>query len=260
MIDQTHVRMITQDVYYELAKSNCTPLLVAVYGSHHYGFPSEDSDYDIRVIHVADTKDLFRFVKPKSPLMWQGTNTDYKSYEVEQALDLLFKNNPTMLEIMTARNLIEDSSEMHKIREAGFDAISKRAAPPYLGRAEHDHKKYISDNNPIYYDKHVKKYLYIFNSLLIGERLLNTGIIEPDINKHIETLPQHLATPINWLIHKKQQRDYEIPQGDYARLNDVYHKLLQRFTVAEHKSVLKEEPHNFTAFDDLLKEIRMAYL
>jgi predicted nucleotidyltransferase len=259
-ITQFQKEQIIGDVRSHLAATHCSPILIAIYGSHFYGFSSKDSDLDVRVIHVADSKDFFRFSKPSSPLQWQGTGAEYKSYEIEQTMELLYKNNPTMLELITTENLIQDTSLMHKIRKVGIDAISKKAVAPYRGRAVNDFSKFIDDNNPAYYDKHVKKYLYIFNSLLIGTHLLQTGIIEPNLRKHLQTLPQHLVTPIAWLILKKEARDYILQPVDYQRLNAVYKELGERFEGAGAGSGRKGEPLNYDAFNDLLQEIRLSHL
>src|SRR4051794_4456996 len=78
------------------------PLFVTVSGAHLYGFPSPDSDVDLRGCHLAPLRDVVGIdlppetVEPKGLL--NGTEVEMVSHEVGKYLRLLLKNNGYILE------------------------------------------------------------------------------------------------------------------------------------------------------------------
>ena len=77
-------------------------LLCEVTGSHHYGFPSPDSDIDLKGVHVAPTRSLLGLSTPRDAhdrlLVFEGTECDLTSNEVGQVLRLVLRGNGNALE------------------------------------------------------------------------------------------------------------------------------------------------------------------
>ena len=77
-------------------------LVVGVTGAHYYGFPSPDSDLDLKGIHVAPTHEVVALHPPPDSVdflgIFEGVEIDYTSHELAFALRLLLKGNGNILE------------------------------------------------------------------------------------------------------------------------------------------------------------------
>lgn len=79
-----------------------TLLLCGVTGAHLYGFPSPDSDLDLKGIHLVPTVQLLG-LEPATPPhdhteIFQGIECDLTTNEASDALRLLLSGNGNMLE------------------------------------------------------------------------------------------------------------------------------------------------------------------
>lgn len=90
----------------DLAARNDVQILLAIEsGSRAWGFPSEDSDYDVRFIYVRPREDYlsvqeFRDVI-ETPLQQDavlGVPLDFNGWDVRKALQLAIKSNPVLIE------------------------------------------------------------------------------------------------------------------------------------------------------------------
>jgi hypothetical protein len=75
---------------------------LALSGAHAYGFPSPDSDLDLKAIHVGRTQEVMGLTPTSSPVElvteWRGREYDFSSNELGQAALLVLKGNGNMLE------------------------------------------------------------------------------------------------------------------------------------------------------------------
>ena len=77
-------------------------MLCAVSGAHVYGFPSPDSDLDLKGIHLAPTRELLG-LRPDLAVhdltaLHRGVECDLTTNEAGSALSLLLNGNGNMLE------------------------------------------------------------------------------------------------------------------------------------------------------------------
>src|SRR5216684_6824727 len=77
-------------------------LVVSLSGAHAYGFPSPDSDLDLKAIHVAKTEDLLGFDVPAPTVdraeVIDGVEVDYTSNELAHALSGSLGGNGNFIE------------------------------------------------------------------------------------------------------------------------------------------------------------------
>ena len=70
-------------------------VLGGITGSHHYGFPSPDSDLDIKAIHLAPTETVLGLAPPKESFerleVFEDVECDLTSNEARQALQLFLR-------------------------------------------------------------------------------------------------------------------------------------------------------------------------
>src|SRR5213076_1031443 len=84
------------------AKGSMTVLWVDLTGAHAYGFPSPDSDLDLKCVHIAPTARLVGLNPPDDPPdridIVEGVELDYGSNELSPVLRGILKGNGNFLE------------------------------------------------------------------------------------------------------------------------------------------------------------------
>src|SRR3954465_10933173 len=77
-------------------------LFVTISGAHLYGFPSPDSDYDLRGVHVLPTSDVIGLNTPRETLersgIFDGLEVDLVTHDVKKFFLLMLKKNGYVLE------------------------------------------------------------------------------------------------------------------------------------------------------------------
>lgn len=75
-------------------------LLVCEAGSRAWGFPSPDSDYDIRFIYKHEKNWYLGLTEERDTieLMSENNNLDFSGWDLRKSLRLLWKSNPPLLE------------------------------------------------------------------------------------------------------------------------------------------------------------------
>lgn len=149
-------------------------LLVGVTGAHYYGFPSPNSDLDLKGIHVADTRDVVSLRPAPDAIdhlgMFEGIEIDYTSHELAVALRLLLKGNGNILERILSPFQLVESATVSNLQSLARGAVSKKFFHHYHGffdRMCQDWRK----AQP----RTVKGLLYAYRSALTGIHLLRTG-------------------------------------------------------------------------------------
>src|SRR3712207_2330896 len=84
-------------------ESHPYPLLFAtVSGAHLYGFPSPDSDYDLRGVHVLPAREVVGLYPPRETIEasaeYDGLAIDLVMHDVRKFFALLLKRNGYVLE------------------------------------------------------------------------------------------------------------------------------------------------------------------
>jgi len=155
-------------------------LLCAVTGSHLYGFPSPDSDIDLKGIHQTPTADIVGLYPGRSDHdrleVFEGVECDLTTHELAAALRLLLKGNGNMLERIFSPLQLVDSAVLPELRELAVRSLSRASAGHYRGylkgmRREHARKP------------RAKSLLYCVRVALTGAHLLREGVLESDLTK-----------------------------------------------------------------------------
>jgi len=145
-------------------------LLAGVTGSHLYGFPSADSDLDLKGIHVAATADVVSLDPPRTSVdflgVFEGVEVDYTSHEIAFALGLLLKGNGNILErIVSPLQALAPEPELTALATA---SVSRRFHRHYRG--------YFHTTRALAEkERTAKRMLYSYRSALTGIHLLRTG-------------------------------------------------------------------------------------
>jgi predicted nucleotidyltransferase len=153
-------------------------LVVHLSGAHAYGFPSPDSDVDLKAIHIASTTSLLAF-KPPPPAadraeFVNGVEMDYTSNELSQALLGILKGNGNFLERVLGTTALQALPLLDTLKPLVRRALSRRLHAHYSGFARGQLREFQAKST-------AKRALYVLRTALTGTHALRTGDIVPDL-------------------------------------------------------------------------------
>jgi hypothetical protein len=214
------------------------PLFVTVSGVHLYGFPSSDSDVDLRGCHQLPLRDVVGLDLPDQTLEhktdYQGTEVELVSHEVGKYLRLLVRNNGYILEQIFSPIVVLGLEFLDELRPLALRCITRHHYHHYRGFYA-TQRKLIAKEEP----KRAKPVLYAYRVLMTGIHLLRTGEVEANLlrlNEHFgfEFLDELIA-------HKVSGENIPIDEADWprheARLAELESQLDQTFQ----ESTLRED-------------------
>ncbi|MCU0292461.1 MAG: nucleotidyltransferase domain-containing protein [Thermoanaerobaculaceae bacterium] len=153
-------------------------VVVYLSGAHAYGFPSPDSDLDLKAIHVVPTEDLLGF-NPPAPVadrqdVVDGVEIDYTSNEIGRALEGMLAGNGNFIERVMGTATLVDSALLEEARPLVRASLSRRSFRHYDGFARGQLREL--ERSPT-----AKRLLYVLRTALTGTHLLRTGELITDL-------------------------------------------------------------------------------
>ncbi len=144
-------------------------------GSRAWGFPSADSDYDVRFIYVHERNWYLSIdVEDKRDVVERPINDelDISGWDLRKALKLLRKSNPPLLEWLSSPIVYAESTDVAaKLRKAIDEFYSPIASyHHYLNMARNNHREFEKGDLV-----RLKKYLYTLRPIL-AIRWIEMGI------------------------------------------------------------------------------------
>lgn len=163
----------------KVASKNGILLNAYISGSNLYGWNSKDSDIDIRGCFILDKESFLGLHKPVEVLEVSAEeNQDIVLFELNKLTSLALKGNCNILEEINAPQFYKNADFL-KLKQLINNSFGKRGIyNSYKGMATFNYKRFILRGRNT-----VKKYLYVFRSLLSGIYVLQTGIIQPNISE-----------------------------------------------------------------------------
>jgi uncharacterized protein len=229
-------------------------LLGGITGSHHYGFPSPDSDLDIKTIHLAPTRSLLGLASPPEAherlATFEGVECDLTSNEARQALRLLLRGNGNVLERIFCPYQLVDGEAVASLRKLARGAVSRRFHDHYAGFFRAMCREVDRTAEPT-----AKVVLYAYRVALTGVHLLQTGELEADLSILAEPHGFPEALP---LIERKRATAERVTLAapEAALYRTALARLERELAIACEASALPAEPENAPACDDWLADLR----
>src|SRR5215510_11551327 len=154
-------------------------LVIYLSGAHAYGFPSPDSDLDLKCVHIAPTGDLLGLdpviESPEGVEIVDGVELDYGSNELGQVLRGVIKGNGNFLERLLGDLVLGgDTALLDEARAVVAPVLSRRVARHYGGFAMSQLRAF--DERPS-----AKRALYVLRTAATGLHLLLTGKVVTDV-------------------------------------------------------------------------------
>jgi predicted nucleotidyltransferase len=165
-------------------------LVVYLSGAHAYGFPSPDSDLDLKCVHVAGTGELVGLTPYEEPPgtieIVDGVELDYGSNELGFVLRGCIKGNGNYLErILGELALGGDTGLLAEARSIVKPLLSRRVSRHYGGFATSQLR--LFDEKPT-----AKRALYVLRTAATGRRLMASGELVTDVGEMPEYMPAEL--------------------------------------------------------------------
>jgi uncharacterized protein len=231
-------------------------LVVYLSGAHAYGFPSPDSDLDLKCVHIAPTSDLVGLAPSDDPPdrieVIEGVELDYGSNELTPVLRGALKGNGNFIErILGALVLGGDAMVLAEAREVVQPLLSRRVGRHYGGFATSQLR--LFDDKPS-----AKRALYVLRTAATGRTVLARGRLVTDVGEMRDFVPAE----IDELIAIKRQGERQ--QLDAAQVATWRPRLVAAIDAIDGAwptSVLPPDPlpEAITALDAWLRDVRRRF-
>ncbi len=234
------------------------PLLFAtVSGAHLYGFPSPDSDYDLRGVHVLPPREVVGLDPGPETLeisrKEDGLELDLVTHDARKFFSLMLRKNGYVLEQLHSPLVVHTTPTHDELKAIARGCVTRHHAHHYLGFFATQWRLFDKER-----PRRVKPLLYAYRVLLTGIHLMRTGEVQADL----VTLNDGFRLPaIPDLIARKtggperstlDDTDVSFHEAECARLREM----LER---ASADSALPEAPSARPALHDLLVRLRLGH-
>lgn len=231
-------------------------LFATISGSHLYGFPSPDSDYDLRGVHILPMREVVGLNMGAETIeiseLTSSLELDLVTHDVKKFFLMLLKKNGYVLEQLYSPLVLKTTPAHEELKSIAQGCITRHHSHHYFGFAA-TQWKLLEKERPY----RVKTLLYVYRVLLSGIYLMQTGVVEANL----VTLNTIFNLPyIHDLIAQK------LTDKEKSILSDIditfhqheYERLCGQLQVAYEASTLPEAPVAKAALHDLLLRLRMG--
>lgn len=224
-------------------------------GSRAWGFPSKDSDYDVRFIYV-HRQEWYLSIDEKRDVIELPINDllDMNGWELRKALKLFRKSNPPLMEWLhsgivyyQAFSLVD---KMKAIQEKVF--LPQSALYHYLNMAKGNYRDYLQGEQV-----KIKKYFYVLRPILACMWIEKYNSVPPILFQNlIEDLLDEgeLKRNVLTLLNRKMSGEELSLEQKLPIFNDFIEKEI--FRLEEYTKLLKVSKDNITPLlDQLFREV-----
>lgn len=228
-------------------------LVIALTGAHAYGFPSPDSDLDLKGVHVLPTRMLVGLTRPddhaSAMSVVEGVELDYASNEIGQVLAGVLRGIGSFIERILGPWIMRSSPEHAELAALVRGALCKRVHAHYRGFAHGQLREAIASGAPT-----AKRMLYVLRTALTGTRLLARGELVTDLTALMDDYDFGHAREL--LDIKRTGERTALPSEVATRWLGEVERVFEVLDAARAASVLPDESPNVAEIDAWLVELR----
>ena len=230
-------------------------LFATVSGAHLYGFPSPDSDYDLRGVHILPAEEALGLLPKRETIEVKGTRggveMDLVTHDVLKFFSMLLKRNGYVLEQLYSPLIVQSSPEHEELKVIARGCVTRHHSHHYFGFAATQWSLFQKEDPP-----RVKPLLYVYRVLLTGILLMRTGRIEANLITLNEDfrLP-YIGELVSRKIHGAEKSKLETPEVQFHQAE--YERLVAQLETEAAESTLPEEAACREALNDLLVRVRL---
>ncbi|MFE7276390.1 DNA polymerase beta superfamily protein [Streptomyces sp. NPDC057623] len=227
-------------------------LFATVSGAHLYGFPSRDSDVDLRGVHLLPTADLVGLREPDETRsrMWvrDGVEMDLVTHDLRKFVRLMLRRNGYVLEQLLSPLVVHTTDAHRELFELAPGVLTSHHAHHYRGFANTQWRLFEKTGE-------LKPLLYTFRVLLTGIHLMRSGEVQP----HLPTLIGEGDAPgyVPELITAKAEQEHGAADVDHARVVADVERLHGVLDEAQAASALPDAPTVHDALHAFVVRLRL---
>jgi predicted nucleotidyltransferase len=227
-------------------------LFATVSGAHLYGFPSRDSDVDLRGVHLLPAADLVGLREPVETRsrMWDrdGVEMDLVTHDLRKFVRLMLRRNGYVLEQLLSPLVVHTTDAHQELSALAPGVLTGHHAHHYRGFATTQWRLFGKTGE-------LKPLLYTFRVLLTGVHLMRSG----EVQAHLPTLLGEVDAPayLPELIAAKAEREHGDADVDHARVEADIERLHTVLDEAQEDSALPDAPSVYDALHDFVVRIRL---
>lgn len=211
-------------------EENVKVLYACESGSRAWGFPSKDSDYDVRFIYLHPVE-WYLSIRNKRDVIEIPINEslDFSGWELQKSLLLFRKSNPPLMEWLGSPMVyLEEYSIPSQLRALAGQYYSPVASSyHYIHMAQGNSREYLAGDHVW-----LKKYFYVLRPILAVQWIeKGFGVVPTEFDKLVERLvfKPGLKRDIDELINAKRMGD-ELDYGPRIEsISQFIDKELKRF-------------------------------
>lgn len=236
-------------------------------GSRAWGFPSKDSDYDVRFIYVHkldwylsidQKRDVIEVPKRDQLSIPVHELLDVSGWELTKALRLFRKSNPPMLEWLHSNMIYYEAYSMiERMKSIEKDIFSPASGVyHYLNMAKGNFREYLQGEHV-----KIKKYFYVLRPVFAAKWIEKYNTVPPiEFQALLEDIvpPGELRRAIELLLERKMKGDELNLEPRLDIINHYLEEEIERLELfAKNLSVNKPDPTNQLdqLFRDTLEEV-----
>ncbi|MBE9029572.1 nucleotidyltransferase domain-containing protein [filamentous cyanobacterium LEGE 11480] len=241
----------------QIANDQPYPLIFAtVSGAHLYGFPSPDSDYDLRGVHLLPLSEIVGLKTGPETLdiskQLPDLELDLVTHELKKFMGLLLKPNGYVLEQLLSPLVIQTSETHQALKAIAPQCITRHHSHHYLGFVKTQWRLFTKETPP-----RVKPLLYVYRVLLTGIHLMQTGELEANLvtlNEKFQLayLPDLIAQKVS------VQEKGTLNEADISFHEQEYQRLVSELEQARDRSHLPSKHNAADAMNELLLQVRLG--
>jgi uncharacterized protein len=245
---------------YELLRSEAARhpyklLFASVSGAHLYGFPSPDSDYDLRGAHILPVAETVGLLPKPETVEVEGMRgeieIDLVTHDVLKFFNMLLKRNGYVLEQLYSPWIIQTNHWHEELKEIAQGCITRHHSHHYLGFAARQWNLFAKEDPP-----RVKPLLYVYRVLLTGIHLMRTGLVEASlISLNEEYRLSYIAELVERKVSGTEKGTLRTPEMNFHR--GEYLRLAAQLEAVATESKLPESPTCREPLNDLLVRVRL---
>lgn len=238
------------------------PLVFAtVSGAHLYGFPSPDSDYDLRGCHVLPVSHLVGLRDPEETEERLGPDAgldlDLVSHDLRKFARLLLRRNGYVLEQLLSPLIVRTSPVHDELKALVPALLTRHHAHHYLGFANNQWRMF--ERAP-----RVKTLLYVYRVLFTGIHLMRSAEVEASLPRLLDEASVAGAGADEGRVRELLARKLEgaekqpLPAAAVDQHRPAYERLCARLERERDASALPDAPSAFAALDELVVRARLG--
>ncbi len=238
----------------------CSILWIGLTGAHAYGFPSPDSDLDLKGVFVAPADKLLGLKEPRLTIDfladWEERETDLTLNELGKCASLLLSGNGNLVERLLGPFQVLTSPLGHQLAALARGSLSQKVVKHYQGFFQGMRRE--SEVEAKGKGRTAKRLLYAYRVALTGIHLLKTGEVQTNVRP---LALEYGFDRVKALIAVKENAEKQTVEEKQAApcLHD-FEKLEVMLKDALQSSVLPQSPDNADEVEAFVVQQRLALM